>query len=136
MTEADVITQMVEYQNILLMGVSVFFTIISAYLVAIWAFLRRASLNMRAFSFFFLSLIIAFLGRLGYGSALIHDGLVETLRQIAQTDGLSPAGLAALGNAASGANAMIQNSMFIAIIVVYIALFFLTFFARTTLKDA
>lgn len=136
MTEADVIEQMVEYQNILLLGVSVFFTVVSAYIVAAWAFLRHAGLALRAFSFFFLTLVTAFLGRVAYGSQLIHDGFILTLVELDQTVGLSPTGEAALGNATAGLDEVIQQSMFFALLVVYVALFFLTFFARSTLKDA
>ncbi|XBQ15664.1 MAG: hypothetical protein ABL308_11975 [Oceanicaulis sp.] len=136
MTEADVIEQMVEYQNILLLGVSVFFTVISAYVVAVWAFLRHAGFALRAFSFFFLTLTTAFLARVAYGSQQIHDGFVETLIDIERTTGLSPTGRAALNNALSGLDGVIQQSMFFAVIVVYIGLFFLTFFARSTLKNA
>ena len=55
MTEAEVFEQMVEYQMITLTGLSVFVTLISAYIVAIWAFLRHAGFGLRAFTFFFLS---------------------------------------------------------------------------------
>lgn len=135
MTEADVIEQMVEYQNILLLGVSVFFTVISAYVVAVWAFLRHAGFGLRAFSFFFLTLIVAFLVRVAYGSQQIHDGFIATLVEIDTAIGLSPTGQAALNNAVSGLDEVIQQSMFFAVIIVYIALFFLTFFARSTLKN-
>ena len=136
MSEADVIEQMVEYQNILLLGVSVFFTIISAYVVAVWAFLRHAGLGLRAFCFFFLTLVTAFLGRVAYGSQQVHDGLVATLVEIDRTRGLSPAGEAALYNALTGLDEIVQQSLFFALVIVYIALFFLTFFARSTLKNA
>jgi hypothetical protein len=136
MTEADIIEQMVEYQNILLLGVSVFFTVISAYVVAVWAFLRDAGFGLRAFSFFFLTLIVAFLVRVAYGSQQIHDGFVATLVEIDAATGLSPTGDAALNNAVTGLDEVIQQSMFFAVIVVYIALFFLTFFTRSTLKKA
>ena len=135
MTEADVIEQMVEYQNILLLGVSVFFTVISAYVVAVWAFLRHAGFGLRAFSFFFLTLITAFLVRVAYGSQQIHDGFIATLVEIDAAVGLSPTGDAALNNAVSGLDEVIQPSMFFAVIIVYIALFFLTFFARSTLRN-
>ncbi|MGX6647993.1 hypothetical protein ACWCOP_08620 [Maricaulaceae bacterium MS644] len=135
MTEADVIEQMVEYQNILLLGVSVFFTVISAYVVAVWAFLRHAGFGLRAFSFFFLTLVVAFLVRVAYGSQQIFDGFVATLIEIDAAVGLSPTGDAALNNALSGLDEVIQQSMFFAVIIVYIALFFLTFFARSTLKN-
>ena len=78
----------------------------------------------------------AFLGRVAYGSQLIHDGFILTLVELDQTVGLSPTGEAALGNATAGLDEVIQQSMFFALLVVYVALFFLTFFARSTLKDA
>jgi len=136
MTEADVIEQMVEYQNILLNGVSVFFTVVSAYVVAVWVFLRHAGFALRLFSFFFLTLVLAFLGRVAYGSQQIHDGFIATLDQLDQTVGLSPTGQAALNNALSGVDALIQQSMNGALIIVYVALFFLTFFARASLKTS
>jgi len=136
MSEADVIEQMVEYQSILLMGVSVFFTVISAYVVAVWAFLRHAGFGLRVFAYFFLSLVTAFLVRVAYGSQQIHDGFIATLHELDRSVGLSPTGAAALQNALSGLDDVIQQSMFFAVVVVYIALFFLTFFARSTLKNA
>lgn len=134
MTEADVIEQMVEYQDILLNGVQVFFTMVSAYVVAVWVFLRHAGFGLRLFSFFFLTLVLAFLGRVAYGSQRIHDGFVQTLIELDRTVGLSPTGQAALDNALTGIDELIQNSMNGALVVVYIALFFLTFFARSTLR--
>ena len=133
MTEADVIEQMVEYQNILLNGVQVFFTVVSAYVVAVWVFLRHSGLGLRIFSFFFLTLVLAFMGRVAYGSRRIHDGFVETLAELDRTTGLSPTGQAALNNALNGVDELIQQSMNGALLVVYIALFFQTFFARSTL---
>jgi hypothetical protein len=135
MNEADVIEQMVEYQNILLLGVQVFFTVISAYVVAIWVFLRHAGAGLRIFSFFFLSLVLAFLGRIALGSAQVHDGFIATLAEIDRTTGLSPTGLAALNNSETGLDALIQQSLSGGLAIVYIALFFLTFFARSTLKS-
>jgi hypothetical protein len=112
----------------------VFVTLISAYVVAIWAFLRHAGLGLRIFSFFFLTLVTGFLGRFLYVSQFIHDGMIETLAEIDRTTGLSPAGAAALANATSGLDTVIQQSMGFALVITYLALFFLTFFARSTLK--
>ena len=135
MTEADVIEQMVEYQNILLLGVQVFFTIVSAYVVAIWVFLRHAGLALRTFSFFFLSLILLFLGRIALGSTEVHNGFIATLAEIDATTGLSPVGQAALNNAETGLDGLIQQTLNGGIAIIYIALFFLTFFARSTLRS-
>lgn len=133
MTEADIIEQMVEYQNILLLGVQVFFTIISAYVVAIWVFLRHAGIGLRLFSFFFLTLVLVFLARIAIGSSQVHNGFIATLYELDQTVGLSPAGEAALGNALTGLDGLIQQSVLGSLAIIYIALLFLTFFARSTL---
>ena len=133
MTEAEVFEQMVEYQMITLTGLSVFVTLISAYIVAIWAFLRHAGLGLRVFTFFFLTVVIAFLGQFLYGSQEVHNGMIATLAEIDQTIGLSPAGQAALDNASTGLDGLLQQIMGFSLLVTYLALFFLTFFARSTL---
>jgi hypothetical protein len=134
MDEAAVIEQMVEYQNILLLGVQVFFTIVSAYVVAIWVFLRHAGFFLRLFSFFFLSLVLGFMGRIAIGSSQVHNGFIATLEELDYTVGLSPVGQAALTNSASGLDGVIQQSLGGSLVIVYIALFLLTFFARSTLR--
>lgn len=135
MTEADVIEQLVEFMNVLMMGVSVFFTIVSAYVVALYAFLARASFFLKLFAFAFFTAAIAFLIVFFLGAQVQHDGLIETLHLIEQTHGLSPAGQAALINAASGVDARIEKVMWAVGLGFYIAAFFLTFFPRLTLRE-
>ena len=136
MSEAEILELLTEGTANVLGLVSIYFTVVSAYVVAVWAFLRHAGFGLRVFSFFFLTLVVAFLARVAHGSQQIHDGFVATLVELDRTVGLSPTGDAALNNALSGLDGVIQQSMFFAVIVVYIALFFLTFFARSTLKNA
>ena len=76
MTEADVIEQMVEYQDILLNGVQVFFTVVSAYVVAVWVFLRHAGFGLRLFSFFFLTARFFFLQRVGRTTSAVSEFLI------------------------------------------------------------
>ncbi|MEO1038187.1 MAG: hypothetical protein AAFX09_01480 [Pseudomonadota bacterium] len=136
MSEADVIEQMVEYLNVLLVGVSVFFTVVSAYVVAIWVFLRHAGFALRAFSFLFLTFVLAFLIRIAVGAQQLHDGFVATLIELEQTVGLSPAGQAALDNTRSGVDWLVSQSLFGGAAIIYVALFLLTVFARSTFKSA
>lgn len=104
MTEADIIEQLVEFQNVLLFGVSIYFTVISAYIVALYAFLDEAGWLLKFISFVFLTVTLAFVGVFFYGSASFQMGLVAALEQLEQDQSvqLSPAGLAALSNYRSG----------------------------------
>ncbi len=127
MTESEVIEQLVEFQNILLTGVTVYFTIISAYLVGLYAFLDEAGFLLKFFAFLFLSVTLVFLGALFFGAANFQGGLVEALREIAEGANLSPAGQAALANADSGIDQHIRNAFLAASGGFYLALAVLTF---------
>lgn len=134
MTEADVIEQLIEFMNVLMLGVSVFFTIVSAYIVALYAFLARAGGILRLFAFAFFSAAIAFLIVFFQGARVQHTGLIDTLYEIEGRQGLSPAGQAALINSASGVDANIEMVMWAVGIGFYIATFLLTFFPRLILR--
>ena len=134
MSEADGIEQLVEYMNVLMMGVSVFFTIVSAYVVALYAFLARAGFFLKLFAFAFFTAAIGFLIVFFLGAQTQHEGLLQTLFLIEQTHGLSPAGEAALANSAGGIDARIETVMWAVGLGFYIAAFFLTFFPRLTLR--
>jgi hypothetical protein len=116
MTEADIIEQLVEFQNVLLFGVSIYITLISAYIVALYAFLDEAGFALKAFSCAFLTLILVFLGSFFYGSAKFQMGLVA-------------AGQAALANAQNGIDDWIRLSVLVVALAFYIALLVLTFWA-------
>lgn len=135
MTEADVIEQLIEYMNVLMMGVSVFFTIVSAYVVALYAFLARAGFFLKLFAFAFFTAGIGFLIVFFLGAQVQHAGLIETLHWIESREGLSPAGQAALVNSISGVDARIEKVMWGVGLGFYIAAFFLTFFPRLTLRE-
>ena len=136
MSEADVIEQMVEYLNVLLTGVSVFFTVVSAYVVAIWVFLRHAGVMLRIFSFLFLTFVLAFLIRVAAGAQELHDGFIATLAELERTAGLSPVGQAALDNTRTGVDALVSQSLFGGAAIIYLALLILTVFARSTFRSA
>lgn len=103
MTEGEIIEQLVEFQNVLLFGVSIYFTLVSAYVVALWAFLDEAGFLLKFFAWLFLTVVHAFLGAFFFGSAQFQMGLVAALQALKDSSiGVSPAGMAALGNAESG----------------------------------
>lgn len=127
MYEADVIEQMVEFMNVLLMGVSVFFAVVSAYVVGLYAFLGRASLVLRVFGFAFLTLTNGLLIGVLYGAQRLHDGLVGTLDKIKASQGLTPAGEAALANAQSAVDPYVNTLSWVGALVFHAGLFYLTF---------
>ena len=125
MTEADIIEQLVEFQNVLLFGVSIFVTLVSAYLVALYAFLDEAGFALKFFACAFLTLVIVFLATFFYGSSQFQMGLVDALKAI-EPD-LSPAGRAALANARSGVDDWIRLALIGVGLAFYAALVVLTF---------
>lgn len=131
MTEADILSVRNELTDIVVSVVSVSFGMVSAYIVGLWLFLRRAPLILRALSFVVFSFGLAFMGALTIG---IHELLLGTERAWVKLDrtateipGFGSAPIEPLGltqyEAAAGLGAL-------AFAAIYVALFFLTFFYR------
>ena len=131
MTEADILSVRNELTDIVVSVVSVSFGMVSAYIVGLWLFLRRAPLILRALSFVVFSFGLAFMGALTIG---IHELLLGTERAwgklgrtATEIPGFGSALIAPLGltqyEAAAGLGAL-------AFAAIYVALFFLTFFYR------
>jgi hypothetical protein len=119
-TEAEIIEQLVEFQSILLLGVSVFVSVISAYMVSLYTFLARTTFLPRLVAFVFLTLVIGFLMAFLYGSSLFHNGLIDTLAEI-------DAGGSALENARLGIDNMLRTAVYVAAGAFYLGLAALTF---------
>jgi hypothetical protein len=131
MTEADILSVRNELTDIVVSVVSVSFGMVSAYIVGLWLFLRRAPLILRALSFVVFSFGLAFMGALTIG---IHELLLGTERAwgklgrtATEIPGFGSALIEPLGltqyEAAAGLGAL-------AFAAIYVALFFLTFFYR------
>ncbi|MDZ4760556.1 MAG: hypothetical protein SGJ21_05745 [Alphaproteobacteria bacterium] len=129
MTEAEIIAHLIEFQNVLLLGVSIFITIVSAYIVALYAFLDEAGLALKFFAYIFLIITLGFLGIFFYGSSSFQVGLVASLRELAQTPGyrLTPAGVAALANSTRGIDDWVRYAVAGVSGGLYLALTILTF---------
>ena len=61
MSEGEVVQQLVEFTNVLLTGVSLIFSIVSAYVVALNYFIGSANFLARLGSFAFMTLILGML---------------------------------------------------------------------------
>lgn len=77
MSEADILQTRNDVTGILVSVVSVSFAMISAYIVALWAFLKTAPLALRLVAFTLLSCGLAFLGGVALG---LHHLLLGTER--------------------------------------------------------
>ena len=101
MSEGEVVEQLVEFTNILLAGVSLIFSIVSAYVVALNYFIGSANLPARIASFAFMTLILGMLFTVMLGAQDTHVGLVARLRELETQHQLTAAGRALPANASS-----------------------------------
>lgn len=132
MSEGEVVEQLVGYMSLLLLGVSIIFTVVSAYIVALNYFVGEAMFLARLGAFAFVSLILVLLLVVMIGAQGAHDGLIARLREIEAAGELTAAGRAALSNAASGVDAAVRALLWLGMIAVYSALAYMTFLHRWT----
>ncbi|MEZ5939135.1 MAG: hypothetical protein R3C52_13110 [Hyphomonadaceae bacterium] len=128
MTEGEIIEQLVEFQNILLLGVSLFITIVSAYMVSLYTFLANAAFLARFFAFVFLTMTVAFLIAFFFGSSFVQSGLVEALTDLERDPNVSvsAAGRSIIANARSGVDDLIRFAVLASAIAFYVGLSLLT----------
>ncbi len=103
MTEGEVVAELVEFTNILLIGVSLIFSVVSAYVVALNYFIGEANLMARLGSFAFITLVLGMLVVVMMGAAGTHVGLISRLAELDQAGELTAAGRALLVNASPNA---------------------------------
>ena len=130
MGEGEVMEQIVGYMSLLLLGVSIIFTVVSTYIVALNYFVGDANLLARVGAFAFVSLILALLLVVMVGAQTAHDGLIERLRELDGEGALTAAGQAALRNAASGVDGAVRLLTWLGMTAVLAALAYMTFLHR------
>ncbi|HVY85424.1 MAG TPA: hypothetical protein VG943_09850 [Caulobacterales bacterium] len=99
MSEADVVAQLVSFTDILLAGVSVYFTIVSAYVAGLNYFVGRANWAGRLAAFFFFSFVMGVLIVVLVGARRTQLGLIARLQELQAAGDLTAAGRAILNNA-------------------------------------
>ena len=138
MTEAEVVAELVEFTNILLVGVSLIFSIVSAYVVALNYFIGSSNFMARLGSFLFLTLVLGMLLVTMIGAQTTHLGLIARLQELEAQGQLTAAGRAVLANATPewvGAitgnrysiDEVIRDCVWAGLGFVYLALAYLTF---------
>jgi hypothetical protein len=143
MTEGEVVEQLVEFTNILLVGVSLIFSIVSAYVVALNYFIGSANFLARLGSFLFVTLILGMLMVTLIGAESTHAGLIQRLIELEEQGQISAVGRAVLENAAPGMRGAITGNQYsiddiirlcvwAGLAFVYVALAYLTFLHRWT----
>ena len=143
MSEGEVVGELVEFTNILMVGVSLIFSIVSAYVVALNYFIGSANMLARIGSFLFITLILGMLMTTMAGAQATHIGLIARLHEIEAEGALTAVGRAVLNNAAPewvGAltgnrysiDDVIRTCIWTGLGFVYLALAYLTFLHRWT----
>lgn len=131
MTEADILNRLIDYSELTLNGIGVFFTVISAYAAGLYYFINRAAFVGRLAAFIFFSVTLVILSLVFLGASHVQAALVESLSILAQQGTLSPPAAAALANARTiygglSTDDWIRWSMLAGFGVAYFALFYLT----------
>jgi hypothetical protein len=144
MSEGEVVEQLVNFIEILLAGVSLIFSVVSAYVVALNYFIGSSNFMARLGSFAFVSLVLAMLVVVMMGAQATQVGLVARLHELDAAGHLSAAGRAVLANAtpdprlaaALGGRFSIDDVVracaWTALAFVYLSLAYLTFLHRWT----
>ncbi len=138
MTEGEVVEQLVHFTDTLLLGVSLIFSVVSAYVVALNYFIGQANFMARFGSFAFMSLVMGMLLVTMMGAGATHSGLVARLEELGEEGRLTVAGRALLTNAAPDArwaalgqaysiDEIIRLCVLAGLAMVYFALAYLTF---------
>jgi hypothetical protein len=131
MTEAETLNRLIDYSELALNGIGVFFSVISAYAVGLYYFINRAAFVVRLAAFVFFSVTLFILSLVFWGASQVQGALVAHLAQLSQVQSLSPAAAAALANAKAlhvglSTDDWIRWSMLIGFGVAYLALFYFT----------
>lgn len=102
MTEGEVVERLVEFTSILLAGLSVLFTVVSAYVAGLNYFIGTSRFLGRLCAFAFITLVFALLMVVMMGASNLHAGLIARLVELDGLGQLTAAGRAALANSALG----------------------------------
>lgn len=138
MSEAEAVEQLGNHTDTLIAGLSLIFSIVSAYIVALNYFIGSSNFLARLGSFLFITLVLAMLAMLLLGVQSTHDGLVARLAELQAEGTLTAAGQAVLANATPrkdgglSLDALLNLSSTVGLGFVYLALAYMTFVHQWT----
>jgi hypothetical protein len=142
-SEGEVIEQLVQFTDILLVGISLIFSIVSAYVVALNYFIGSSNMLARLGSFLFISVVLGMMMVVLMGAESTHAGLIARLSELEAQGQLTAAGRAALANANPSWAGMVSGHYYSideivrlcvwgALSFTYLALAYLTFLHKWT----
>ena len=138
MSEGEVVEQLSHHADTLLAGVSLIFSIVSAYVVALNYFIGSSNFAARLGSFAFVSLVLLMLLMVVMGVQTAHAGLIARLLELQAEGQLTAAGSALLANATAVAvggqsiDGILNMASMAGLAFVYLALGYLTFIHQWT----
>lgn len=139
MSEGETVEQLVDFMTILLNGAGVFFTIVSVYLAGLNYVLHNEKMVARLAAFLFVTLSLGMMVTVLIGAQSVHRGLVDRLRELRDEGRLTAAGEAALRNQeqqfmigpmAVSIDDGVAYTIYATMVVIYLALIYLTFIYR------
>jgi hypothetical protein len=130
MTEAELIAAFSDIAQMFLTGLQASFTVVSAYIVALYFFLGRAPFLMRLLAFAFFTAVLAVLGLFLVGAVIFSDGIAIGLTEQSISGTASSATLIAAKLVNTDYAYAIAAAAVLIGIGVYLSLFYLTFFYR------
>ncbi len=130
MTEAELTEQILTISELVFIIVSVMFTVISAYIVGLYWFLRKTSLLIRLTAFGLFSFTTLVMSINGYGVYRHASGVMQALQELQAKSTLSALGQMALEQAAQNVTVFVGASTFVLALLIYLSLVYLTFFYR------
>jgi hypothetical protein len=132
MGEADLIQALVEALEVVLAIVSIYFSVVAAYVSALWFFLRRSPFLMKAVAWLIFTGALIFIALSIVGTERLTAGLFQALEALPERSVLPPAQNMYMGLESTLAYhheyAIIAG--FIVAIAMYLCLFYLTFLHR------
>lgn len=132
MSEGELIQAMVEALEVVLAIVSIYFSVVAAYVSALWFFLRRSPFLMKAVAWLIFTGALVFIALAIIGTERLTAGLFDALEALPDRTVLPPAENMYLGFEAMLAYNHEYAIMagFIVAFAMYFCLFYLTFFHR------
>ena len=130
MSEGEVVEQLIGYMSLLLLGVSIIFTVVSTYIVALNYFVGDAQFIARLGAFAFVSLILLLLLVVMLGAESTHAALIARLAEFEASGDISAAGRGALENARNGIDGLGRILLWLGMVSVFAVLGYMTFIHR------
>jgi NADH:ubiquinone oxidoreductase subunit 4 (subunit M) len=130
MTEGEVVEQSIEYMGLVVLGMSLIFSVVSAYVVALNYFVGEATFSARFGAYTFVSLILALLLVVIIGAQNTHTGLMERLVELEASGDLTAAGQAVLANSRTGIDDIVRYMVWFGMLAVFVVLAYMTFLHR------